>query len=178
MYHLKCKYKCLSLEVSIKAEGRQTGKRRKTKQNFFWTRDFPQFPSEVPELSPECLIPNWKENGLTAQPKGMTNGNVNEYIAFPKQILCIICYGSSSQFCLLSSQCAYFQEYSYFVKALFVEAVIPALHELSWEFVFAEHSNLLAILAFFNGFNHFIKAALITFILSVPQGGKGVQFQN
>lgn len=66
-----------------------------------------------------------------------------------------------------------FPEYSYFVKTLFVEAVIPALHELSWKFVFAEHANLLAILAFFNGFNHFVKAALVTFILSVSQGEKG-----
>lgn len=60
----------------------------------------------------------------------------------------------------------------YFVKALLVETVTPALHELSWELVFAEHSNFLAILAFFNGFNHFVKAALITFVLSMPQERK------
>jgi hypothetical protein len=57
----------------------------------------------------------------------------------------------------------------YFVKALLVETITPALHELSRELVFAEHSDLLAALAFFDSVNHFVKAALVTFILSLPQ---------
>ena len=48
----------------------------------------------------------------------------------------------------------------YFVKALLVETITPALHELS---------DLLAALAFFDSVNHFVKAALVTFILSLPQ---------
>lgn len=58
-HHLKCKCKCFSWDFC-------KGWRRKT-EKAFRTRDFPQFPSGVAELSPECLTPNWKVNWLTTQ---------------------------------------------------------------------------------------------------------------
>lgn len=98
----------------------------------------------------------------------MENRNVNEHGFSQMETL----HGEGSPLPLLSPFSVLLPEDPYFVKALLVQTVTPALHELSRELVFAEHSNFLAILAFFNGFNHFVKAAFITFVLSMPQERK------
>lgn len=156
MYYLKCKLP--SLDVFVKADGRKAGK-----EILFPTLKWLDYLLKVPSTGWKVKLAHCSKGIKCEQTYRFPKTNVLHYLLW-KPITFL-----SSQLLI-----CYFPVVSYFVKAFFVEAVIPALHELSREFVFAEHSNLLSILAFFNGFNHFVKATLITFILLVSQGRKGV----
>lgn len=54
---------------------------------------------------------------------------------------------------------------SYLLQSFRCDHVVPALHVVSGEFVFAEDTHRLAIFAASDRLNHFVKVGLVAFIL-------------
>lgn len=51
------------------------------------------------------------------------------------------------------------------LQSLSRKRVIPALHVLSWEFVFAEHTHRLALFATSDRLDHLVKVGLVALVL-------------